>query len=401
MSHSQVMLKPIASLILLAAWGALIRPVPSQHWIQTSAPIINWFSIACSTNCSRIVAVAMAGSNAQGDWPSPIFMSADGGRTWQPTSTPLTNWFSVACSADGEKIFATADAYPGGEAFWTSTNAGASWDTSKIPRGDWVACSVDGNKLFARFENCMETSMDGGRSWSTNNCIPFTRVIQSGVSSADGTKLAALAIDSESTFFWLEASTNSGETWAELPGPDNSNDYGSVACSADGSLLVVAMPLLGIYISRDWGQSWQQANSARGMRVTISANGIRLFMENGSSIYRSTDSGSSWTNMDAPGVTWGPLASSADGNTLVAAAAQNGGIYLWRATTSPELSIAVLRGKLMLSWNAPSGAILEQSIDLSQGNWTPLTIPPTLTNGQYQLIVPTTNATSFFRLNES
>jgi hypothetical protein len=225
--------------------------------------------------------------------------------------------------------------------------------------------------------------------------------MQVGVSSADGTRLAALAIDSESTFFWLEASTNSGETWSELPGPDSSNNYGTLACSADGSLLVAAIPLLGIYISSDWGQSWDKPNPAEGIRATVSADGITLFMENGSSIYRSTDSGGSWTNLDAPDVTWGPLVSSADGSTLVAAAAQNGGIYLWRATISPELKIALSGGKLVLSWNAPSTAILEQSANFGLENWTSITVTPTLTNGQYQVVVPVTNVSSFFRLRGS
>ncbi len=391
----QYITKVTVCITLIAVGGGVSSPLLAQQWVQTSAPTTNWARIVCSANGSNLVALA-AGFDAN---PAPMFASEDAGITWHQTSAPITNWWDIACSADGEKIYAIADAYSGGDVFWSSTNGGANWIGEENPPIRSIASSADGTKLVAADDwYGIDTSADGGATWITNH-LTVGLLVQNVVSSADGTKLAALVIDATSTVFWVFASTNSGATWDQLAGPDNTSNWGSLACSADGSLLVASISIIGIFLSTDWGQSWHQPNPILGGGVAISADGTKLFMTDGTNVYRSTDSGATWINTDAPTAGLGATACSADGTQLFAAAVRNGGIYVWQAVaSSPQLSISLTQAGVQVSWPALASSILQQNSDLRSGNWTPAALTPILTNGQYQVVLPTTNGSTFYRL---
>jgi hypothetical protein len=173
-------------------------------WIKTSAPSNNWFSVACSADGAKLVAVAAPLGNI-GD--GRIYTSPDLGATWSPTSAPSNNWTSVACSADGTKLVAVAAPRPvwngtnydyvGGGAIYSSSDAGASWMRTSALSNFWCAVA----------------------------------------SSADGAKFVAAAGGSDNTgrFYtgMIYASTNSGVTWTATGAP--SNNWTSVASSADGT----------------------------------------------------------------------------------------------------------------------------------------------------------------------
>jgi len=170
-------------------------------------------------------------------------------------------------------------------------------------------------------------------------------------SSADGTKLIASGDDTY-------VSTNSGSTWSlNLPGVGG---YPYVASSTNGVKLVV-MSGNGIFASANSGGSWATNTSLNGMSwggVASSADGTKLVAvanadpdDNPGSIYVSTDSGITWNPTSAPVNYWSSVASSADGTRLVAVAmsdtnqANGGPIYIstdsgntWNPTTAPIYS---------------------------------------------------------------
>lgn len=393
------------NLALVALSGHLVN---AQNWVQTTAPITNWGPVACSADLTKLVAIA---SPAAPSPPGPMFISTDGGDTWHQTNSPSTSWYSVAFSADGMKLFAA------GDAFWSSTNAGETWSVRENLLGAGsIASSADGMTLIVDGEydpapgtpgEFIQVSTNGGITWASNHIDVGFLLQPSVVSSADGTRLAAFAIDFTDYTFWLFASTNSGATWDQLPGPDNSNNYGRLACSADGNTLVAAISLVGVFISHDWGQSWQLSHSFQLQLtnnvsgVAVSANGQKLVMIEltPSSIFRSIDGGASWSDTGAPKRSWGMPSISADGDTIVVAATLNGGIYIWRAVPPAGLNIASSQTGVLLSWNAPSNATLEQNVDLTTGSWSLVTLPPTLTNGQYTLSLSLSNRSTFYRLH--
>lgn len=145
---------------------------------------------------------------------------------------------------------------------------------------------------------------------------------------------------------WIPApifvSTNAGASWAQTSAP--SNNWSSVACSADGiKLVAVSTPfnsgpgfgdgLIGaglIYTSPDSGATWTSASapSNNWTSVASSADGAKLVAvaalhiaspSSDGLVYTSNNSGATWTRTGAPGTEWVAVASSADGQRLVAA----------------------------------------------------------------------------------
>ena len=146
-----------------------------------------------------------------------------------------------------------------------------TWAPSDAPVESWsgIASSADGTKLVAVADGGgIYTSADSGNTWVTNEA-PYESWIATA-SSADGTKLVAASFGSyPDTNSGVYVSTNSGATW--IKATNNLPQiawWTSVATSADGVNMVAAM------------------QAEPGL------------------IYRSTDSGVTWTPTGAPYGTW-------------------------------------------------------------------------------------------------
>jgi hypothetical protein len=114
-----------------------------------------------------------------------------------------------------------------------------------------------------------------------------------------------------------------------LPGNVSSANWYSIASSADGSKMVAAASLSGIFASTDSGATWAATAASASLKwrsVASSADGGKLAaVVLGGGIY--TNSGTKWTITSAPASSnWISIASSADGSKLVAAIS-GGGIY--------------------------------------------------------------------------
>lgn len=159
-----------------------------------------------------------------------------------------------------------------------------------------------------------------GSAWSqtwTQTSAP-TNNWTSVASSADGSKLVAVAGDPDGQIY---TSTDSGATWGLAGAP--SNNWWSVASSADGIKLAAAVYQGPVYTSSDSGTTWDSSlASGTGLLsnstcVASSADGIRL-VAGGFPLYTSTDSGATWlASSVSSGRPWSPVASSADGDTLI------------------------------------------------------------------------------------
>jgi hypothetical protein len=227
-------------------------------WRTTNEPAVYWRSVASSADGSLLVAAGQPG----------LYISTNFGLTWTLTSAPPNApWGSVACSADGARLVAAAILV------YLSTNSGATWTVASGPVAAWVASSADGAKLVAGgCGGTFYTSSDGGATWTAHG-IEGINCWQSAASSADGTTLVLAPF-----YGRIFTSTNSGSDWTlsfDLP-----QNWGPVACSADGSKLLAAIennggiyrwqaiPVLslGIYDSVPV-VSWPSSSSAADFRL--------------------------------------------------------------------------------------------------------------------------------------
>jgi len=156
--------------------------------------------------------------------------------------------------------------------------------------------------------------------WSSNN-IPGVSRVNCIALSADGTKIFAGAGTTNTIF----VSTNSGITWSSTGATLQSGYWADIASSADGSRLIAAADVGGVYTSHDGGANWFSNNvpgASRWDSVAITYDGTKMVAAGNNfsagPICVSTNSGSTWTQTSAPISQWCSVASSADGSMLLA-----------------------------------------------------------------------------------
>jgi uncharacterized repeat protein (TIGR02543 family) len=138
-------------------------------WTLANLPRTNWTSVACSADGNEIFATVSRDDKIFPFVPSrgPIYISKDSGLTWMQSSAPITNWSSVACSADGKTVLAA-----GGNDFavgplFISRDSGASWTEVNTWDYEWdsVAMSSDGQTMIARSGPSNFVSTNAGVTW--------------------------------------------------------------------------------------------------------------------------------------------------------------------------------------------------------------------------------------------
>jgi hypothetical protein len=424
----------VPAVVFLCGWFGTVAPASSLNWQPTGAPNNRWSSPACSADGTKVVAVV----------GNQLLASTNSGFDWFTNGAPGTNWTCVASSADGVKLVASAALIYSpvrggahGGPIYTSTDSGATWSLTSAPSNQWscVASSADGCKLVAcaayNSSNTYSNTVWGSIYVSTNSGSDWTvtsaptNIWNCVASSADGTRLvAACGGIFPANAGGIFISTDSGATWtsnsisADFPAGD-SPDWICVASSADGATLMGmrglrfynASNVPRVYASTNFGDTWTSKDLPTGSSgfVAVSADGSRLLASK-DYFYISTNGGATWmqNNIQGQQFGWGSacVASSADGNKLFLAVGadgfgQPGTIYTSYTPPRPQLYLTPSENNLTLSWLIPStNFVVQQTPDLSAGNWVTLTGAPQFnpTNLQNQISLSTSNSSGFFRL---
>jgi hypothetical protein len=412
----------ILKMLIICGLFTTVDLTLAQTWTPASTPSALWEGVASSADGNKLIA---------GGFGLIYAISTNSGSTWITNTQPqkgsgYASWHLLASSADGSKLAGITPT-----TIWVSTNSGLTWLSNSVPGASFLGCvtfSADGTKLLAAVGEANNgESITGPIYISTNlgaTMTPTTAPTNdwaSVASSADGTKLiAAGGIVFQGGYIY--ASTNSGLTWTLTDAPTN-NLWVSVASSADGSKIVAAswgayFPASGygygsVYTSTNWGMTWtsNSVSSAQWESVASSADGNRLVavaIEPMGWIYTSTNSGITWVSNNAPNDSWISVASSADGGKLVAAALGENyppfnpcPIYISQTTPAPQLNPISSSNNFVLSWIIPStNFVLQQNFDLTTANWVTLTDAPVLnlTNLHDEVVLSPTNSSGFFRL---
>jgi photosystem II stability/assembly factor-like uncharacterized protein len=132
----------------------------------------------------------------------------------------------------------TIDIYDYGHGgIWTSSDSGTNWIQYAPTNSFWssIVSSADGTKLAAVANyGSLWTSGNSGTNWAQQNA-PLN--IQALASSSDGSKLGAVVNDGS---IWI--STNSGSIWTfQADAPPGCQ---SITSSSDGNRLVVSVSIV-------------------------------------------------------------------------------------------------------------------------------------------------------------
>ena len=183
---------------------------------------------------------------------------------------------------------------------------------------------------YAATEDGLLVSRDRGLSWSTVSLAPMqqTTAVPSTVSM---TSIRAVRTGNGDSYVWaltsrqLEVSGDGGKTWISRTLPFEPR--GALHLHPSDENTVVLASDHGVFVSRDTGESWHQANlpelsiddlaSVRNAVVVSTAKGT---------LFLSRDGGKTWGHMDGPNTegTLSALRSREAGNQLVVASATEG-----------------------------------------------------------------------------
>jgi hypothetical protein len=299
----------------------------------------------------------VAGQTSSGFGQSPI---------WMQTSAPNMPWRCMAVSADGSRVVAVAGGSEGPYPqivgpIYTSTNSGTTWNLTSAPIASWnsVAASSDGRRLAAVIAfGAIYTSTNFGVTWTATTAPSADW--QSIASSGDGKKLVAVELciwpPCDSSTAAIYTSADGGATWSHSISVYTTF---SVASSADGSHLAAASG--GITISTNAGATWALSGAPyTGYEAVASSwDGNRLVaVSPGRSIVTSTDAGSTWIQSSSPGSWWWSVCSSANGSTLLAGASYDS-VSMYSSSNS---------GSTWISNSAPTGVQWKALASSADGN---------------------------------
>jgi photosystem II stability/assembly factor-like uncharacterized protein len=302
----------------------------------------------------------------------PLLETNDAGRTWTPLAAGLT-------SGPPRHVFASPDGWfaapgPGGllryevsRSVWTpvnqiietsapaetrrtsalraasiastKTSAAKSSANSAAPAGakTRVTFHVKVNDMafgqdawYAATDDGLLISRDRGLTWRTVSLAPV-QPPSGATSGASTVSIRTVRTGNGDSHVWalssrqLEVSGDGGKTWISRALPFEPR--GSLHLHPSDENTVVLASDHGVFVTRDAGESWHQANlSELSIDDLAAVRGAVVVSTAAGALFLSRDSGKTWGRMDGPSAdaTISALRSREAGNQLVAASATEG-----------------------------------------------------------------------------
>lgn len=243
-------------------------------WDSTAA-MTRMYSLAA--NGATIFAIPIYDSSA-------VYRSIDEGSHWAQCNNDFphkTEW--TALSVQETTFFAGSDS-----GTYRSTNNGDSWS---LVRGGLRGGSTNGaiyqhgSFLFGGTDFGAFRSSDGGDSWTqVNNGIKNLRVSPVGII---GNILLA------STWNGTFRSLDDGESWSEVVSGSSPLRLTDIVTA--GTLMFAGNSIGRVLRSTDSGGTWENTGLVETYSSTVAALGAYIFAPTNHGVFRSSDSGTSWT----------------------------------------------------------------------------------------------------------
>ena len=261
-----------------------------------------------------------------------IYVSIDYGVTFSLKNTPSGEWQSISCSRDGANILVTR---------WTGTNlvssnyfntwseVGSPWHgTGYITPNNTYSITVHWND----YQNIkFRTGPLAGQATFVGGEHMFYPKV--GIASSDSGNIIYVSSGGQGSGYNLHSymSSNSGGNWNNLNLPyGNSN---GLACSSDGIIAYIVNDGGYIYKSTNTGVSWTAFTTMeikRWKAICCSSDGQTVSVcSYGDGIYRSINGGNNWDLIDNTlGRNYKSICCTRDGTTTFVAVNFGGIFYL-------------------------------------------------------------------------
>ncbi len=253
-----------------------------------------------------------------------------------------------------------------------TTDLGNTWTRAGMTPGPVNTLVVDPvapQTLFAEGQDGIYKSIDGGATWTT--VFAFKGNVSAGALSLaidPGNHLHLAAVEPELGSETLLRSVDGGETWT----PGASNCFEAESCggalmadpTGSGALLTIG---LGMYISRDWGLTFQEIHVTGAIGSPSSAafdpshpGWIYVCVSGGSigTVWLTTDFGTTWTQKASTSTEFSAIQ------------------YMAVDPDQPNIIVAGTASGLYLSSNGAASWVFQQSLGFPPNTAVPFVLAP-------------------------
>jgi ligand-binding sensor domain-containing protein len=243
-----------------------------------------------------------------------VYASTDNGAEWKRTNAGLTTTSVHTLVLNGARLFAGTDS-----GVFVSTNDGAWWTRTGLKVGPVNALAVKGLEIFAGTDDGVFCSSDNGDNWAAPGDSGLTYRVIHALATTGTTLVAGAHVGGWGGIF---VSTNNGASWTQV------NDGWTNCFIGLGSNLLAGTSGGGVSLSSNNGSTWIQTGLKSGHVSCFAAIGTHLFAgcSFGGGVFRSIDSGASWTGVNNGFADTSIYALAASGGDLFVATAD--GIYV-------------------------------------------------------------------------
>lgn len=247
-------------------------------WVQTI--------LSAQDKCVSAFAIGLNGDVFAGTCDSGVYRSTDHGNIWHPANNGFTNLQIRSLATDHDQhVFAATNF-----GVFHSTDNGDSWTSVGLTNVSLQSLAINsiGHVFASTKASGVFRSTNSGNSWTQ---------LQTGLDIHGA--YVTMAIDTNGTIFlggdFLYRSTNNGDSW-DSSYNQSMQFVGSLAITPAGDVFAASSG--GIFRSTNSGASWTKVSTRRGGPLAVNSNGHVFsgsFSYNGiRGIVRSADNGSTW-----------------------------------------------------------------------------------------------------------
>lgn len=250
----------------------LITTHLQSQWIQSSGPgggIITAFAVSSST--------LFAGTATGG-----VYRSTNNGDSWTFSSAGLTNMRITSLVVSNEKLFAGTS----GSGVFYSTDNGTHWNANNkgLEFENVTSIAVFGTNIFVASQNGIFRSTDNGDNWVAVRSNTYINTLI----------VAGNYIFAGTNGYGLLRSTNNGNSW-DIKLYNNNSSLGNVDILERLETNLFAKLNNKLFRSTDSGNSWNNINDSLPITAVVTSGKNLFATKDYGEILRSTDNGATWT----------------------------------------------------------------------------------------------------------